>query len=244
MKIIPSIFNSFNIVATQSTRIGGVSSAPYGSLNLGKSTNDSPENVMRNRELFFGSLNIPLDRIALSKQVHGSQVLVVNEPLIAEGYDAIITNTKNVFLAVSVADCTPILIYDAKNKVVAAVHAGWRGSAANIVGNTLNEMKMRYNSSSDECYAFIGACIGFDSFEVGDEVAREFETTFKSEIGDNKFLVDLKSVNKKQLVDFGIPQANIEISDLCTIKNNDMFFSHRFERGITGRMMAVIGIPE
>lgn len=243
MRIEPLLFNSFNIVAVQSTRMGGVSNAPYSSLNLGKSTNDSPENIIQNRELFFGSLNIPLDRIALSKQVHGSSVLVVNEPGITEVYDAMITKAKNVFLAVSVADCTPILIYDKKNGVVAAIHAGWRGTVAGIVENTLKAMKTNFNSSGKNCFAFIGACIGYDSFEVGEEVANEFDDEFKRIGSNEKYLVDLKGANKAQLQNFGIPSSNIEISGLCTVKNNDILFSHRHEKGITGRMMAVIGMP-
>lgn len=243
MKIEPLLFNSFNIVAAQSTRMGGVSKAPYSSLNLGKSTNDSPENIIQNRQLFFNSINVPLDRIALSKQVHGSSVLVVNEPGITEGYDAMITNSKNVFLAVSVADCTPILIYDKKNEVVAAIHAGWRGTVAGIVQKTLEVMKTHFNSSGKNCFAFIGACIGYDSFEVGEEVANEFEAEFKRSGSNEKHLVDLKEANKAQLQNFGIPSSNIEISGLCTVKNNDLLFSHRYENGITGRMMAVIGIP-
>jgi polyphenol oxidase len=243
MKIIPSIFDS-GVMAAQSTRLGGVSNHPFNSLNLGKSTSDLHENVIQNRKLFFDSLNIPIDRIALSKQVHGTQVLLVNKPIITEGYDAMITNTKNIFLAVSVADCTPILIYDTKNKVVAAIHAGWRGTVAGIVSNALDAMKTNFNSSGNDCFAFIGACIGYDAFEVGEEVAHAFAPEFKKTGSNGKYLVDLKGTNKAQLQNFGIPSSNIEISGLCTVQNNDTLFSHRHEKGVTGRMMAVIGMPD
>lgn len=242
MKILPSIFDHSIIIAAQSTRIGGVSISPFNSLNLGKSTNDTVENVIHNRELFFGSLNISLDRISLSKQVHGSKILVVEEPKTTEGYDAMITNKRNVFLAVSIADCVPILIHDSKNNVVAAIHAGWRGTVENIVLKTLQKMNSNFNSNGEDCFAFIGACIGKTKFEVGIEVANQFESVFISEALNNKFFIDLKAVNNAQLAHFGIPQSNIEISKYCTIENNDLFFSHRKENGKTGRMMAVIGI--
>lgn len=242
MKIVPSIFDSFKIIAAQSTRKGGVSGPPFNSLNLGKSTNDSVENVIQNRKLFFDSVGVPHDRVAMSKQVHGTSVLLVNEPIITEGYDAMISNTKNVFLAVSIADCTPILIYDKENNAVAAVHAGWRGTKEGIVSNALKEMKAHFNTKGENCFAFIGACISFDSFEVGEEVALHFQSNLKRQGTVGKYYIDLKEANRNQLIEFGIPVQNIEVSDFCTVANNESFFSHRKEKGITGRMLAVIGI--
>jgi polyphenol oxidase len=240
MKIIPSIFND-RVIAAQSTREGGVSGPPYNSLNLGKSTDDLPQNVLTNRKLFFGSLNIPIENIALSKQVHGNEILRVNEPRVTEGYDAMITNRPNVFLAVSVADCVPVLIHDHKNNAVAAIHAGWRGSAGEIVFKSLEKMNKEFGSLPGNCFAFIGACIGTQAFEVGDEVAEQFDHEVKQK-GNKKFHIDLKAANLRQLKHFGLPEKNIEISNYCTVKHNHLFFSHRHERGITGRMMAVIGI--
>jgi YfiH family protein len=242
MHIQPTIFNRNLVTAALSTRRGGVSTGAYTSLNLGKSTADDPQNVTHNRELFFGSLGISAEKIALSKQVHGTQVLTVHEPVITEGYDAMITNKKNVYLSVSVADCVPVLIFDKKNLAVAAIHAGWRGTAGHIVAKALQQMKQEYNSDASGCYAFIGACIGYDAFEVGTEVAEQFADPFKKKAGNDKFFVDLKSANAQQLIDFGIPKNHIEILPYCTKQNNDLFFSHRYEKGVTGRMMAVIGI--
>jgi len=242
MKIVPKIFNPSTVTAAQSTRMGGVSAAPYDSLNLGKSTNDDPIQVEENRRLFFGSLNVSHRNISLSKQVHGNQILVVNEPVITEGYDAMITNKKHTFLAVSIADCVPILIHDVKNNAVAAIHAGWRGTVGNIVFKTIEKMNEHFSTLGENCHAYIGACIGYNKFEVGEEVANEFSGEFKRSGTNGKYFVDLKTANAAQLKLAGVQDKNIEISSFCTVENNDMFFSHRKEKGITGRMMATIGI--
>lgn len=244
MRIIPSIFDSSKVIAAQSTRRGGVSISPFNSLNLGKSTDDLLENVIQNRKLFFNDLNVPLENISLSKQVHGSEILIVDKPVIAEGYDAMITNKPNCFLAVSIADCVPILIHDAKTNVVAAIHAGWRGTVENIVLKVLKKMQSQFNTQGNDCFVFIGACISFEAFEVGDEVADQFEDLVKKRMGSNKYHVNLKAANQIQLTAFGVPDQNIEISKHCTVKDNDLFFSHRHENGKTGRMMAVIGIKQ
>ncbi|HLP12506.1 MAG TPA: peptidoglycan editing factor PgeF [Flavobacteriales bacterium] len=242
MHIQPTIFNRNLITAALSTRKGGVSQAPYTSLNLGKSTQDNPEHVQKNRELFFGALGISMEKLTLSKQVHGTEVLTVNEPIITEGYDAMITNKKDIFLAVSVADCVPILVFDKKNQAVAAIHAGWRGTAGKIVTKALEQMKAQYGTDGSNCYAFIGACIGYDKFEVGSEVAEQFEDAYKKTGNGDKFFVDLKTANAKQFENFGFNRNHIEVLPYCTFGHNDLFFSHRKENGITGRNMAVIGM--
>ncbi|MGQ0828684.1 MAG: peptidoglycan editing factor PgeF [Bacteroidota bacterium] len=243
MIIRPSIFKNENIIAAQSTRLGGVSPAPFSSMNLGLSVNDTRENVMKNRELFFKELGIKLDQLAISRQVHGNDVQVVNEPTTEGNFDAKITNKRKIFLVISVADCTPILIYDTKNKAVAAIHAGWRGTVGKIVTNTLLKMKEHYSTHGADCKAYIGACIAYENFEVDKDVAQHFDTAFKRfDTVKEKYFVDLKKANSQQLIDLGVYKENIEISNYCSVQNNDLFFSHRKEKGITGRMMAVIGM--
>ncbi|HWY10980.1 MAG TPA: polyphenol oxidase family protein, partial [Bacteroidia bacterium] len=126
MLIIPKIFKAHNLVAAQSTRLGGVSKVPYNKMNLGFSSGDNIDIIKQNRKLFFDSLGISEENLAWSKLVHGNKVLVTDKPIKGDGCDAVITNKPNVFCCVSIADCTPVLIYDPKNKVVAAIHAGWR----------------------------------------------------------------------------------------------------------------------
>lgn len=242
MTVRPQIFSP-TIIAAQSTRLGGLSPAPFSSLNLGMSVKDDEKNVLANRELFFGGLGIKPEQLSKTHQVHGNKVLLVNEPGNHNGYDAQITNKKNIFLVASVADCTPILIHDENNDAIAAIHAGWKGTAGSIVSNVLKAMHEHFGTEGKDCKAFIGACISYSNFEVGEEVAIQFESAFKRfDKQKQKWFVDLKAANKKQLCDAGVLPGNIEISDYCTVGNNDKFFSHRKEKGLTGRMMAVIGM--
>lgn len=244
MTIQPKIFAQFpNLAAAQSTRHGGVSPAPYHSLNLGKSTADDPANVVENRRRFCASLGFQPAQIAWSKQVHGDQIRLITEPGGAEGFDALVTNVPGILLAVSVADCTPILVYDARQQAMAAIHAGWRGTVAEIVAKTLIFMQKAFGTSGEDCFAYIGACIDECSFEVGDEVAVAFTEPFKRfDAQAGKFFVDLKKANAAQLLAFGIPEAQIEISPYCTMRHSTDFFSHRKDKGLTGRGLGVIGL--
>lgn len=231
------------MIAAQSTRLGGLSPEPYHSMNLGLSVKDDEQRVLKNRELFFGGLGIQLNQLAIVHQVHGNNVLIVNEAGKKDGYDAQITNIPGIFLVVSIADCTPVLIHDEKTNAVAAIHAGWKGTAGGIVKNTLQSMKENFGTEGKDCKAFIGACISVENFEVGDEVAAQFDISFKRfDEAKEKWHVDLKKANKEQLLNSGVLLENIVISEFCTVENNDLFFSHRKERGVTGRMMAVIGV--
>jgi len=240
---IPAIFSVFDhLVAAESTRHGGVSTPPFFSLNLGINTQDSPENVQTNRNLFFERLGVQEEQFASSYQVHGSEVLVVTEGGRAEGYDALVTNQPNVYVGVTVADCTPILLFDSKQQAVGAVHAGWRGTVAQIVTKTLITMNEAFGTQASDCFAYVGTCIDECSFEVGEEVAEQFELDFKRfDPTLNKYFVDLKRANAAQLVAFGIPKNQIQISSFSTVAHNDTFFSYRLEKGQTGRMLAMIG---
>lgn len=241
--LVPTIFKTHNIIAAQSTRLNHLlqkaGKAPIGEfVNM----NDAFDRA-HTRDEFLKQLGLTLDQLAYSHQVHGVKVLVASKPLSAEGYDAIITNVKEVYVCVTIADCTPVLIYDSKNKAVAAIHAGWRGTVAKIVSETLHTMKSQYGTRGEDCVAFIGACIGNKNFEVGDEVAEQFSVDEKSYNTERrKFYVDLKLANKKQLMGFGVKETNIEISEHCTIADNDKFYSYRYEKGKTGRMLALIGM--
>lgn len=243
MYIRPEIFSSHPVTAAQSTRHGGISRAPFDSLNMGFSTADLPENIFENRSRFYNALNIPEDKIVLSKQVHGKEILFATAPGRHEGYDAIITNVKGLYAVVSVADCTPVLVYDPKNKAIAAIHAGWRGTAQEIVAHTMGKMKSEFGTQGEDCLAWIGACIGYEHFEVGEEVAIRFPKTFQRYDAERKkYFVDLKSANLFQLEQHGVGKNNVEISSYCTISDNDRFFSYRKEKGLTGRMIAVMGM--
>ncbi|WP_439555385.1 peptidoglycan editing factor PgeF [Dyadobacter sp.] len=239
----PAIFNPFtNVVAGESTRHGGVSPAPFHSLNLG-GTQDTYENVLENNRLFFEALHIPFATVAKSHQVHGTEILNVTEPGRFEGYDALITQIKGIQLAVTVADCTPILLLDPTSNAAAAIHAGWRGTVGRIVFKTISKMQELYGSKPENCLAYIGTCIDECSFEVGEDVAQHFENNYKRwDEGKGKFFVDLKKSNQAQLLEAGLAAENIEISPYSTVLNNEDYFSYRNENGVTGRMLATIGL--
>jgi YfiH family protein len=240
--LIPQIFSK-DIVAAQSSRHGGFSDGPFNSLNLGLSVNDDEETVLRNREKFFGSLGIDIKDVSRCHQVHGTDILFSKKQGLYDKYDAQITNIPGLYLVASVADCTPVLIHDEKNNAVAAIHAGWRGTAGGITALTLERMTAEFGTRGIDCKAYIGACISDNSFEVGDEVAKEFGEEHKRINGESgKWHVDLKAANRSQLISKGLKAESIQTSLLCTVEDNDMFFSHRKEKGITGRMMAVIGM--
>jgi YfiH family protein len=238
------IFSHFpKLTAAQSTRHGGVSMPPYNSLNLGWSTADNPRHVEENRKRFFAALGADTECIASAHQVHGNSILHVLHPGRYEGYDALITQKKGLLVCVSVADCTPVLIYDAENEVVAAVHAGWRGTVSGIVSDTLQQMKKLFGTKGHCCYSFIGTCIDSGNYEVDADVADRFDTAFKKNIPQkHKFLLDLKAANQQQLLNEGLLKEHIEISPYSTVTHNTDYFSHRAEQGITGRMLAVIGM--
>ena len=241
---IPTVFADVkNLIAAESTRHGGVSRAPFPSLNLGINTADLPGHVDENRRRFFAAIDANADQLASSYQVHGTEALNANEAGRYEGYDALITNKPGILVGVTVADCVPILIYDAKQQAVAAIHAGWRGTAGQIVTKTLARMQTEFGSRGGDCFAYIGTCIDECSFEVGPEVANQFEPAFKREDETTgKYFIDLKKANAQLLIKFGIPVAQIEISPFSTAINNNDYFSYRVENGNTGRMLAVIGI--
>jgi YfiH family protein len=234
--IIPSIFKHIpQLVAGVSTRHGGKSTQAYQTLNLGPHTDDQPDLVHENLSLFCSDLGISTDTLARSYQIHGDMIWEAKEPGYTSGYDAIIAHGPGIFAGVGIADCCPILLADPVRCCTAAIHAGWKGTVAQIVSQTASAMISK-GSNPEDILAYIGPCISLTHFEVGDEVAEQFE--FKEKRGA-RWHVDLKATNEAQLRKLGISQ--IEISEYCTIENNDLFFSHRKEKGVTGRMLAIIG---
>lgn len=241
---IPAIFQGHTaITAAESTRHGGVSAPPYASLNLGKNTDDDPDMVAENKRRFLSALGFSENQLAWSRQVHGAEVMLVERAGGAEGFDALVTRTPGLLLAVSVADCVPVLLYDPVRQAVAAIHAGWRGAAAAIAQKTLEKMQTHFGTRPADCLAFIGTCIDVCSFEVGEEVAPAFSDKHKRP-GDvpGKYFIDLKQVNADQLQEMGVSAANIEVSPYSTVLHNTDYFSHRLEKGVTGRMWGVIGL--
>ena len=241
---VPAIFSPFpELLTAESTRYGGISSAPYATLNLGTSTADAPEHVAENRARFWQALDIHPDQVATSYPVHGSEVLIVTQSGRFDGYDALVTKRPGILLAVTIADCTPILIYDPVHKAVAAIHAGWRGTVQAIALKTLDAMGQEFGTDPADCYAYVGTCIDECSFEVGVEVGKHFSDAHRRfDSALEKYFVDLKKANSDQLLSTGIHKAHIQISAYSTVLHNHSYFSYRHENGQTGRMLACIGV--
>jgi polyphenol oxidase len=242
----PTLFSTYQpLIALETTRHGGVSPVPYQSLNLGKNTDDAPEHIAQNRELLCNDLGIAWNQVAYGKQVHGNQVCHAALAGRYDGYDAFITNTPNVAVAVTVADCTPILFYDFINQACGAAHAGWKGASAKIASQTLQAMYNQFGTKPEACIVYVGTSISQAYFEVGSEVAELFDPIYsRKRTKEGKYDLDLKTAIKAELMSAGVPEQQIEVSPFCTWANNDDYFSHRREAGKTGRFMALIGVFE
>lgn len=237
----PAIFQtSTAVIAGFSTRVGGDSPEPFG-MNLSFNTGDDRANVIKNRELFFGKLHIGLDELAIPVQRHTTNVVQAKVPGGYEGTDGLTTSEYGLFLTVTVADCVPILLYDPVAKAVAILHAGWRGTAAGIVGKGLEAMNAAFKTHPDDLIACIGPAAGGCCYEVDNDVAAQFPDEIVDRSG-RKPRIDLKKANKDQLVTRGVRKESIEISAHCTIHEKDLFHSYRRDGTMAGRMMGVIGI--
>jgi YfiH family protein len=240
--IKPKIFACYpEISCGISTRKGGVSPEPF-AMNLSYTVGDEHSNVMANRERFFGSLHVPIDRLAVPYQIHSDVVRNVNAPGRHDACDALITNTPELFLAVTVADCIPVLLYDPVTRSVGAVHSGWKGSKSKIVMNAIAEMRNAFKTKPQDLIAYIGPSASVCCYEVGEEVAGEFDPQFVKRRKGSKPYLDLKSLNTSLLLQAGVRATNIEVSEHCAICTLELFHSYRRDGKHSGRMMGVIGI--
>lgn len=245
MYITPRLFcGTDNLVALQTTRKGGVSPEPFGTLNLGRNTADLPENVQENTERLCRSAGLSSDRLAASDQVHGTAICHVRQPGVRNGFDALVTAERDVFLCVFTADCFPVLLFDPQNRAVAAIHAGWKGTAGNIVPKTIAAMTERFGTAPRELIAWIGTGISQAEYEVSEEVAERFPSAHCRAVGEHgqKVLLDLAAANAAQLIGAGVPGKQIERSPFCSSRDSGLFYSYRRDAGKTGRMATIIGL--
>lgn len=205
------------------------------------------EVIRQNRALLAAAMGVAEQRLYLPSQVHSTRIVRVENSTQKETLletDALISNEKGLCIAVMSADCVPILLYDAKNKAVGAVHAGWRGTVAKILERTLQAMQLNFGTRGEDLLAGIGPSVSQESYEVGGEVIEAVAQAFGVENDlllpqpGNKAKLDLWKANSRQLLDFGVAPARIEVANLCTVKNNQHFFSAR--KGDSGRFAAGI----
>lgn len=242
-----------------STRGGGISPMPRDALNLAGFNEDTAENILENRrrflKLFRGEWSL-----AGCWQVHGADIRVVNEAAQAQSRpyatgdddrcDALVSNRTQTLLGVKTADCVPVLLGDPRTGAFAAVHAGWRGTLAEICTHAIERLRREYATRPADLRVAVGPAAGACCYEVGSEVIDAFKARFSH--GDDLFTatsagharIDLYKANRDQLVSKGVREERIHINPLCTMCRTDMFFSYRREKslhGKVGRLMAVIG---
>ena len=265
-----------------STRGGGLSTcyAPEGApgeLNLGFTASDERETVRANRRLLVEAVTgDPATPLVTLRQIHSSVLVVgssqgASRSLPSKG-DGLMTNEPGILLGVQTADCIPVLVADPKRRVVAAFHAGWRGTVKRIVEAGVGRMRLEFGCRPEDLTAAIGPGVGACCYAVGEEVRSSFESQFRyadqlfHEVYDSDpvrtkypmlFLsqrapghspigpslhVDLVEANRRQLIDAGLGEQSIYSTGGCTSCHGELFYSHRASAGQAGRMMSVIGI--
>lgn len=242
-----------DVLAFSTMRHGaGVSQGNYADFNINRYCGDDPEAVRRNRALFCQTVGVADERLVFPHQTHGTEVRCIDEAFFAltpekraaalEGVDALMTRLGSVCIGVSTADCIPVLLYDAEHRAVCAVHAGWRGTVARIAAKAVQEMHEAFQTEPAQLRAAIGPGITLKNFEVGEEVYQAFaDAGFDmSSIARRyaKWHIDLPLCNALQLMDAGVPAAQIHQSGICTYDGCDRFFSARRLGVLSGRIFS------
>jgi YfiH family protein len=249
-------FYRFSLLSAQPKCIHAVTmkeeSAPY-SLSLALHTGELSERIVSNRKWIEKAFGIEekLDFV-VADQTHSDNIHIVTaketkgwesiESAIAD-CDALVTDQKGVMLGVLTADCVPVLMYDPVREVVAAVHAGWKGTKAQIVAKTVEKMQEVYGCDPADIIAGIAPAIGSCCYEVGEEVAKHFFDVPQGYMPKGeKYMLDLPFINKTQLIGAGLKEEHIELSGICTACETERFFSYRKEQGCSGRFMSLVGM--
>lgn len=253
----PLLENAAGVSHGFSTRQGGVSPAPWDSLNLGPGRGDRIENVVENYRRFGECVGADPGRSVLAVQVHGDGVRTVTEADAGKGLylrrdytaDALMTNFINIPLVVFSADCGILLLHDPVTRSAGAVHAGWRGCARGIVARTVREMGRVYGAKPENILAAVGPCIGPCCFETdGDVPAAMRESALGREAEPYlerrgaKWHVDLAGLNRQWLLHAGVAPEHIDVSGLCTACRPDLFWSYRKNGNNRGAQVALISL--
>jgi len=236
-----------------STRFGGVSPFPAGSLNLAGFDEDTAENIEENRKRFRSVFDGDF-RLVTAWQVHGDDIkLVANERDVDtsdEKFDALVSDLRGILVGVKTADCVPVLMGDPRTGAFAAVHAGWRGTAQSIVSKAVERMRKTFGTEPADLVCAIGPAASGRCYEIGNDVIDAFKQNLSdpgkyfTPTRDGHALVDLHEANKDQLLEKGVPVDSIFVAPFCTMERIDLFFSYRVEKalhGKVGRLLSVIG---
>ena len=245
------------------SRQGGLSAAPYTSLNTGLSVGDDRQMVFANRRLLAQMLGCPDWPMATSWIVHGNEVIEagaewkldqaeLGDPGPRRRGDALMTQEPGLFLLTSFADCLPVLFFEPAQRVVALAHAGWRGTSLGIVGQMVRALAERFGSRPANLLVGLAPAIGPCCYEVGPDVLEACErvpelrgmAAFLPHVAGrtDRWMLDLKANNRQQLLAAGVALEHIETMPFCTACRTDLFFSHRREQGRTGRFAVLVGL--
>ena len=243
-----------DVVAFSTTRQGGYSESNYGQFNINRYCGDSSEAIAQNRQALCQLLQIDNRHLLMPHQVHLTEIAIIDDDFLClgdderqqrlEGIDAIMTDRAGVCIGVSTADCIPVLLYDGAHHAACAIHAGWRGTVSRIVEKAVQAMVQTYGSKPCDLQAQIGPGISLDSFEVGDDVYDTFAQAGFDMVAISqkraKWHIDLPACNKLQLMAMGVKPERISVSDICTYKSHDTFFSARRLGINSGRIFTAI----
>lgn len=237
------------------TRLGGVSTGVFRSLNLATGRGDEQEKIRENYRLLGEATGIPTHHMAFTRQVHGAEIHVVTHAAVHTLFtdvpyeaDGLVTNQRGLALICFTADCVPVLLCDEMHGVIAAVHCGWRSSVADILANAVAKMRA-LGAEPQNISAAIGPAISRCCFEVGGEVIEAAQKLlgepctelWELEEGrEGKYLLDLKAVNARRLCQLGLLEENIAISPDCTMCQHQIYWSHRKTAGQRGTQAALI----
>lgn len=261
---IPFVVHGF------STRLGGVSTGMFSSMNLGSGSSpykDNPENIRENFIRIANSIGVDPNSLVISDQVHKTEIRLVNDNDKGKGFnsprdyqeiDGLITNTPGITLVTKYADCVPLYFVDPVKCAIGLSHSGWKGTVNRIGHKTVKEMENAFGSNPKDIIAVIGPSICVDCYEVGEEVAQEFRNAF-SNIEDNqlfddetspilvknqrgRYQLNLWKACRRVLLEAGLSEENIHISKVCTSCNSQLLFSHRKTKGKRGSLAAFLAI--
>jgi YfiH family protein len=217
----------------------------WGKNGYARFTGDKAESYQPYREELARAIGISRQQLIFPRQVHGHRIVVVDHPVSSEiaGTDALITNRQGICICVQTADCVPILIYDPRQQVVAAVHSGWRGTVSKIVAKTIHRMQLEFDSEPEDLISGIGPSIHHHVYEVGQDVVvqvrdnfQNFKELLKPSVHEGKAFFDLWGANKTLMTESGMKEENIEIMGMCSWSHDWLFYSARRDGAATGRM--------
>ena len=214
------------VTAFITTRVGGVSRPPYDALNVAGHVGDAPGDVEHNRRLVAEAIEVPLDHLLTTEQVHGNHVTEVLSYDVRAVGDALVTKRDDVALMIMAADCLPLLVVDTTTTYVGVIHAGWRGLESGVIPATLNYLDSRTT------HVVLGPCISQAGYQVGDEVAdhfRDIEGAVSADTVEGKWRLDLRTVALHQLRQAGVPENQLHCVD-ATTDGGALFFSDRAAR--------------